>query len=430
MNQHDKLISDFKATKWASNPFERVADIIHGTPGQLPSLVRAIVEQLPTSGTFLDAALSFLPLKDWQEIVDLSIGILKSSKTNESAESVVAYASLQCPETLHGWLDQLLFIRPNEGTYYEAWPWRKSGTIHMNRLLQTINESRDKDMWIEAWQRGLETRDGITVKAMVESMASAGYGSHQAKSGTSGRFDINDYLRVVGIEELDGKLRRLASSAGFHFVFPAGYVEEDRPWLKPIRHPTWGLTSESDAIEIRFGGMGKGQCVHCEGRTHNLFSSSVLPRVDGVFDDGPLHLETCLSCLGWEVEAIFSEHDAAGFPKMLNTAGKKGRPEFPAGPLLECSARLVLTPARWQHQDWALSNSRENLNRFGGEPCWIQNADYPACPTCQNTMPFLAQLDSDLPTSDGHEWLWGSGGICYVFWCSSCRASAQLWQCT
>jgi hypothetical protein len=39
-------------------------------------------------------------------------------------------------------------------------------------------------------------------------------------------------------------------------------------------------------------------------------------------------------------------------------------------------------------------------------------------------------LDSDLPTEDGREWHWGSGGICYVFWCNACRISATTWQCT
>lgn len=45
-------------------------------------------------------------------------------------------------------------------------------------------------------------------------------------------------------------------------------------------------------------------------------------------------------------------------------------------------------------------------------------------------MTFLLQLDSDLPTEDGGEWLWGSGGIGYLFWCDSCKVSGLLWQCT
>jgi hypothetical protein len=45
-------------------------------------------------------------------------------------------------------------------------------------------------------------------------------------------------------------------------------------------------------------------------------------------------------------------------------------------------------------------------------------------------MPFLMQLDLDLPTQEGGEWLCGSGGIDYGFWCDRCKFSAFHWQCT
>ena len=45
-------------------------------------------------------------------------------------------------------------------------------------------------------------------------------------------------------------------------------------------------------------------------------------------------------------------------------------------------------------------------------------------------MTALLQLDSDLPTADGGEWLWGSGGIGYVSWCDDCAISGAQWQCT
>ena len=93
------------------------------------------------------------------------------------------------------------------------------------------------------------------------------------------------------------------------------------------------------------------------------------------------------------------------------------KPEFPFCPLKEAEAYLTETPRRWRWQDWALSNSRENLNRIGGEPCWIQDAEYPQCPSCQRVMAYLMQLDSGLPTDDEGEWLWGTGGIGYGFWC-------------
>ena len=430
MSPTDQLITDFKAKKWSSKPFERMADIIRGKPDQVLPFVRAVLNKLPDSGTFLHASLSFLPQEEWPEVVEASVGRLIESKEHESAESVIAYASLQCPESLHHWLDQLLDIAPNSGAYYETWPWRQSGSLHLARLEEVIANHPDLEVRRKAWQKGFETRNDEVVHRMIELELSVDLDHHLRRARLSGALNINDYLRIVACEWAAGTLRPLAARSGFHLTFPSGYVEEDRPWLKPIIHPTWSLVSQLEAIEVQFGGYGVGTCAHCGGRSHNLITSRQFPQLENVFEGGALCFETCLSCLGWEAEIIYCEHSDDGSAQMLNRTGKTGEPQFPAVPLAECTANLIPTPKRWQYQDWALSNSRENLNRFGGEPCWIQNADYPTCPGCEKTMRFLAQLDSDLPTSDGGEWLWGSGGICYMFWCSECRMSAALWQCT
>jgi hypothetical protein len=48
---------------------------------------------------------------------------------------------------------------------------------------------------------------------------------------------------------------------------------------------------------------------------------------------------------------------------------------------------------------------------------------------CAKTMRLLLQLDS-LGRQEDVEWLWGSCGILYVFWCDACSLSATFWQCT
>ncbi|WP_304344886.1 hypothetical protein [Campylobacter showae] len=54
----------------------------------------------------------------------------------------------------------------------------------------------------------------------------------------------------------------------------------------------------------------------------------------------------------------------------------------------------------------------------------------PTCPICGEKMGFLIQLDSELPSCEDGELLFGSGGILYVFWCESSRVSAFFMQCT
>jgi hypothetical protein len=143
-----------------------------------------------------------------------------------------------------------------------------------------------------------------------------------------------------------------------------------------------------------------------------------------------LELATCLSCLGWEKQPLFYRHDQHGIPSNVGYDGPAVTPQFPSGQLKETEIRLAETPRRWYWQDWALSNGRENLNRIGGEPCWVQSAEYPHCPLCQRIMPYLMQLDSNLPMNEEREFLWGSGGIGYGFWCDQCKVSGFFWQCT
>ena len=145
---------------------------------------------------------------------------------------------------------------------------------------------------------------------------------------------------------------------------------------------------------------------------------------------GPIRLETCLSCLGWEVPCLFYVHGEDGKISPCAYDAEVLVPQFSAPPLREAEVQLAHTPARWRWQDWALANGRQNLHRVGGYPCWIQDADYLNCPHCQDTMSFLFQLDSHLPLMDGSEHLWGSGGICYAHWCARCQVSGYSWQCT
>ena len=163
---------------------------------------------------------------------------------------------------------------------------------------------------------------------------------------------------------------------------------------------------------------------------HRLLVLDPIPPGLGITRLTRLEIATCLSCLGWEQQPLFYRHQEDGSPLNIGYDGPQVIPQFPVGPLRVAEIGLSETPRRWFWQAWGCSNSRENLNRIGGEPCWVQDAEYPDCPLCNKLMTYLLQLDSDLPTADGGEWLWGSGGIVYGFWCDGCRVSGLLWQCT
>ena len=334
MTDIEQLISDFKKMRWDSAPFERMVEIVQDHPERVKELAERIVSDLPEGGTFLDASLSFLAESEWDSLVTIAVNFFDANRENEAAESIVAYASLQSPSSLHRHLDRLLLIPPNKSSYYASWPWRKSNNLHAEALEKVVLSSDSSDEKLAAWRRALETRHEPVLLRFLELAGRVDLDAPLRKLGIQGSVTVNNHLHLVGYEYVRAQLRRLVSEVAFHIVFPLEFVEEG-----------------------------------CS-------------------------------------------------------------PEFPAEALEQCFATIVKTPQRWFWQDWALSNSRENLNRIGGEPCWIQDAEYPTCPRCTTTMKFLFQLDSHLPTSDEGEWLWGSGGLCYGFWCNPCRVSAYLWQCT
>lgn len=62
-----------------------------------------------------------------------------------------------------------------------------------------------------------------------------------------------------------------------------------------------------------------------------------------------------------------------------------------------------------------------SFSQIGGLPTWIQDADYPVCPECRQTMPFVGQISKEDFIENGE-------GNYYAFFCSQCRVSATCYQ--
>lgn len=59
-------------------------------------------------------------------------------------------------------------------------------------------------------------------------------------------------------------------------------------------------------------------------------------------------------------------------------------------------------------------------SQIGGLPGWVQQPDYPTCPSCQMTMVFLAQIDNGQFAA--YE------GTCFAFICQPCMITATTYQ--
>lgn len=409
-----ELFAKFERDGWDCNPFEEMLRIAHESGEEVGELLRLGILGGKKSVTFLDAAISYVPEKNLLKLAQLANEALLKNQKNEIAQSVVAYLALQSVECLQEFLPSHSTKPPNWDAYYADWPWRGAADEEIERQMATVSCSKSRKERIRALNRIFQRRNPADIKAVLARL--------QSSETTE---ECLRYLEEVG---LDGPERKLYSEAVFHIGFPKDFLaSEEKPiWLKRDNHPSWCLVPSAGTH--RFGGLAEGNCAICGDPLHNLLTLDPVPNGLGPAPSRRLQLATCISCLGWSASPIFFRHDDSGKPIPLNQ--EHAVPEFPRAPLEEMRVTLCPTPNRWKWQDWALANGRENLNRLGGHPTWIQGAEYPKCIVCDQLMPFLLQVDSDFSLADGGELLWGSGGICYLFWCPNCSVSASLWQCT
>jgi hypothetical protein len=392
-------------------------------PGELPGLAHQVLEELPAGSALIQSVLPWLDADDLVTLADQAVAALaRPGRPRDAAAAVVNSLSLQLPSALTRHLPDLWQL--DEGAYFygplgsEVW-WSGANLAEIRRLADILAASSDDERFA-AWECLLQTRT-------AEGWAAA-WEHRDAAAGLSPAVR-EIFWQSVGVDASAGpQLRSLVTAPTYHLRFlPEALPPRPRPEYARW-HPTWGQpgnrTLESGPVVT--GGLSDAECSHQHGPLRRLLLLD--PPPPGCAADGQprLDLSYCFDCDdGWD-PAFFS-HDASGRPRRLgqDMSNRQWWPNsFDADDIRPAITVPVMHPlSRWQRQDWRLDNyRRENLNRIGGEPTWIQDPSYPACRSCRAAMPFLAQLDwSNL--IDGE-------GITYMFWCRACAISAIVFQCT
>ena len=403
------LIREFKKHGWrmVPNPYSVVLELIEEDSPLLFDIAEAAVRELDTAPTFLVELLSHLDEEKLGRLAELAVEL---GDENECRFAVLSAAAYQSPAVLKPHLEYLSSLTVGPPTDMNP-AWRTADEREVARLEASVSAGEAR----EDLQRLFETQRLDVIDHALGLPPAMDEKSVQS-------WALDSTLRIS-----DRRASFLDTGPCHHLLFsPADPGDENGgPARMMALHPTHQLVSDDD-FRRAFGGTLTGNCGLCGDSLHRLMDFSALPAAFKVRAQR-LIIGTCLSCLGWEQETLSYRHGDDGLPHTLDGDGHFSEPQSPAEPLAETIVRISPTPYRWQEQRYG---DRQNMHRLGGRPSWVQWADFPKCQQCQKVMPFLAQFDSNIETESGGEWLWGSGGACYVFWCDDCRVSALKWQCT
>ncbi len=156
----------------------------------------------------------------------------------------------------------------------------------------------------------------------------------------------------------------------------------------------------------------------CGGPLGWLFDFGNLP--DEFFSGdrlvAPRRILCCLHCAAF-CPAVFSRYQPDGSADWHPATKSEETSNLGGGP--QSTRELVASP----QSPFAAAEpfGIQDATALGGVPMWVQGADYPHCPDCQDVMTFLAQFDNGSMTPPEE-------GIYYAFFCGKCRVAAVNYQ--
>ena len=210
------------------------------------------------------------------------------------------------------------------------------------------------------------------------------------------------YAHEAGWElTADGRRRDLYHKTAFPLIRSSEGDDDDSPRIG-IEHPTL--------------------CPWCERRLTVLFD------IDDMTVFIPEWHVHCVSVLACDVCSCYGTvfgkieegsrptwHEANEMPDFLSTGCPVWEP-FPNRPLVTSGkTRHFLAAANW------LTYPSVPASQIGGIPTSLQDAEYPQCPDCQQTMSFVGQISNE-------DFMEYAEGIYYAFLCTGCGITATNYQ--
>jgi hypothetical protein len=197
-----------------------------------------------------------------------------------------------------------------------------------------------------------------------------------------------------------------------------------RDLISPTCHPLVTPHEQpGKAMGVRVVDDHEGTCGWCGRQLTTLLdldlNSYPIPLVSPF--QGRLRIATCevCSCYGPVFTKIGEDgssawHDSNRRPDYLSHPSEEWV-KLPRG----CLAVGSQTRHPLESADWLVPGVR--FSQIGGHPTWVQDAEHPECPGCQQPMLFIGQLSNE----DYQQY---AEGIYYLFVCGRCGVAATGYQ--
>lgn len=196
-----------------------------------------------------------------------------------------------------------------------------------------------------------------------------------------------------------------------------------RELFSEIAHPLVRPTADGSLDErVQVGVPSAEQCPWCGRGLVALISWVETAELLLNEPKAQVQALTCDACTAFGT--IFSRsspgngvawHEANEKPEYLPPDISSWDPFPPSQLVLSEDTRHFLEAANWSLLPGV------SFSRIGGLPTWVQAAEYPTCPDCSQTMPFIGQVSNEDFVQFGE-------GIYYAFRCPGCNVTATNYQ--
>ena len=359
-----------------SDPVE-ILRLIHDPPPMDP-----LVVQVPYSRSTFDVY-RHLSQADVERLVTVA------SETPEMLQTVASY--LSCFSTVS--LDVCQRALLAEGDPYPPHAFREASESVVGALFELVERSvgeRDDLLLDHALSALAWTRSSRVIEAMVS------WSESPPEWSSLLAIPAHAYARVAGFEIESGAVRELTLPHAFELVPSENSVG----------------AGSVDLFESQATGLTCPRCAQPATVLARLDRAG-LPELRGRI---PNEVLTCVECAPYGTVFI-QRHAKAGWNWLLSDGEPaEGAEEWKREPR---AATLAPRPP-WEAVDYLCEEN--GFSQIGGQPTWIRDPEYPACPQCARSMPTVMQIAlADFYLEEG---------IFYVHYCSGCVVVGVSYQTT